>query len=114
MSEKTEVLGARAWVIEAPAWLAHEDRILRWVVSAEQSLAWHYNMLLTGFTSKRTDAGWKLVVHVVALHDDSDPLPQVTFVEGLTLFDAYEEFALQLKRGTVRWYPDKYPPFARS
>lgn len=114
MSEGTVTTGARVWAIETPAWLAHEDRILHWVVSAEQSLAWHYHMLLTGFTLKRTNSGWKLIVHSLALFEDRDPKPQVAFVDGATMFDALENFALQLKRGQISWHPDRWPPFARS
>lgn len=114
MENDTVVEGARTWVIAAPEWLSHETRILSWVVSAEQSLAWHYGKLLTGFTLKRREREWMLVVHVIAVDGYGDNDPEVCFTYGPTMFDALENFALDLKRGQIRWKEDKYPPFARS
>lgn len=114
MSDEIVAEGAPLWAIEAPAWLAYETRILSWVVSAEQSLAWHYSKLLTGFTVKRKEDGWLLVVHVLADASTGRGQPLVAFVHGDGIWDVFEKFALALKRDQIRWKTDKWPPFARN
>lgn len=114
MSDETLIRAGSTWVIEAPAWLSKEVRILSWVVSAEQSLAWHYGLLLTGFTLKRRETEWLLVTHVLADHESGQGKPLVAFTYGPTMYGTLENFALDLKHDDVAWKDDKYPPFARS
>lgn len=114
MSDETLIEGTKLWAMEMPPWLAHETRIMSWVVSAEQSLAWHYSKLLTGFTLKRRDDGWMLVVHVLADASTGAGRPMVAFIRGDTVWGTFEAFALALKRDELRWKTDKWPPFAQN
>lgn len=81
----------------------YEARLTMWVFGMEQSMAWFTGVHVTGWSVKRQEAGWLLVV---TAEKNSDAV--VAFYHCARVVDCFETLAAHVKSNRVNWRPDKY------
>lgn len=85
--------------------LYQQMRLWRFVISMDESLAWHTGMVLNSLKFKRSRGGWLLVVQA-----QRGKQHLVTFVWGADQSDALRRFIQLWKGRNIDWKEDKYPP----
>lgn len=100
--------GITTWLVDMPVEFKEEARVVWWIAACEELLAWHYRIVLTGFSCRKKDGSWLLVVRAKGRLDASKVADHVAFFETETFWDCWRLFARQLKGRTIKWSADKY------
>ena len=100
--------GLTVWAVDMPAKFKDEARVVWWISACEELLAWHYRAVFHGFTCRKRDDSWLLVVKVRARLSAAKPEDQVAFFAAQTFWECWRLFAHQMHNGTVSWKKDKY------
>lgn len=95
--------------VQMPVGFAEEARVVWWVASMQELLAWHRKAVLTGWSLKRKDGGWLLVVHVTRGTTTATRREEVAFVRADRSWACFVQLAYGLRNNTLSWKEDRYP-----
>jgi methionyl-tRNA synthetase len=76
-----------------------------WSQSLPESLAWFMNVNITAVSITKKNAGWSL-----RLQATKKGQPVVAWFDAPAFYATYVLLGAAIKRGEIRWYPDRYPP----
>ena len=100
--------GITTWLVDMPVEFKEEARVVWWIAACEELIAWHYHMVLTGFSCGKKGDTWLLVVRVKGRKGGGGPKAYVGFFAAETFWDCWRLFALKLKGRMIDWKDDKY------
>jgi len=95
--------------VSMPEGFADEARVVWWIASMQELLAWHKRAVLTGWSCKRRGDDWLLIVHINQPHQTATTSNKVTFCKASTMFGCFAYFARHLRNDALVWKDDQYP-----
>lgn len=74
-----------------------------YIAALDEAIAWHARGILMGYTVKRRDRGWLLIVRMRRKEENL-----VTFIDGEDLIEVWALFSIYLKKETLDWRHDQF------
>lgn len=99
----------RTWNGETDLSVEQQLRLATWMLSIEQSLAWHAGVCLDCLDLRRDGTGWKLRIQGRRQQGKEWTENVVAWIHCETLYDCLWLFARQVRLATVKWKADRYP-----
>lgn len=109
-TEQEVARGETVQIIEAGLWFREEVRLITWVATLDHTLAWYQGMVLTGWSVKRSQEGWLIVVKAHRKGRGDKPQHRVAFFRGDDLMETFKALAYAVRRDMITWKPDKFAP----
>lgn len=101
----------RAWDGDCDLSVDAQLNLALWLLSIEQSLAWHMGVCLDALALKHKDGQWTLRIQGRRQGRGKGSSYVVTWTHAPTLYHSLWLFAQNVKHNEVQWRTDKYPVF---
>lgn len=108
MTEVEAARGEVVQIIEAGLWFREEVRLITWVATLDHTLAWYQGRVLTGWSLRKKEDEWLMVVKVNKRGRGDKPVHQVAFFRGMDLMETFKALAFAIRRDLITWKQDKY------